>query len=131
MSLPLDHIGIAVPSIETAAAFYEMLTGGKATAIERIESQGVDVVFIGDGPRIELLAPSRADSTVQRFLDRRGPGLHHIAYRVEDIRRELERLKKAGVRLIDEEPRPGAGGHRVGFLHPSASGGVLIELVQA
>lgn len=130
LRLPLDHVGIAVPSIAAALPFYEMLTGGSSTPIEHVESQGVAVVFVGDETRIELIQPSRPDSTVQRFLDRRGAGLHHLAYRVDDIRRELDRLRAAGVRLIDEEPRPGAEGHLVAFLHPSASGGVLVELVQ-
>jgi len=130
VNFPLDHVGIAVPSIEAVLPFYEMLTGQSATIVERIESQGVDVAFIGETTRIELIQPIRADSTVQRFLDRRGAGLHHIAYRVSDIRAELDRLRAAGVRLIDEEPRAGAEGHLVAFLHPSASGGVLIELVQ-
>lgn len=130
MELPLDHVAIAVTSIPDALPFYEMLTGSRATAIERIESQGVDVAFLGDGARIELLQPCRADSTVQRFLDRRGPGLHHIAYQVPDIRGVLARLREAGVRLIDTEPRTGAHGHLVAFIHPESSGGVLVELVQ-
>lgn len=130
MNLPLDHVGVAVSSIAEALPFYEVLTGASATPIERIEAQGVEVTFIGAEPSVELIAPTRADSTVQRFLERRGPGLHHIAYRVEDIHAELERLRAAGVRLIDEQPRAGACGHLVAFLHPNASGGVLVELVQ-
>jgi methylmalonyl-CoA epimerase len=90
------------------------------------------VTFLGSkgGARLELLEPTAADSTVQRFLDRRGSGLHHLAYRVQDLPGTLQRLSASGVRLIDREPRAGAGGHRVAFLHPQSTGGVLIELLE-
>lgn len=131
LNLPLDHIAVAVPSITDALPFYELLAGAKGSPVERVESQLVDVVMIGAGPtRIELLQPTAAESTVQRFLDRRGPGLHHIAYRVTDIDATLRQLADAGIRLIDEHGRPGAGGHRVAFLHPKSTGGILIELVE-
>ena len=129
--LPLDHVAIAVESIDASLPALELLTGSKATARERVESQNVDVVFIGTGStRIELIQPTSADSTVARFLERRGPGLHHIAYRTPDIDAELARLEAAGVRLIDRTARPGAGGHRVAFIHPKSTGGVLVELVE-
>ena len=129
--LPLDHVAIAVESIDASLPALELLTGSKATARERVESQNVEVVFIGTGStRIELIQPTSADSTVARFLERRGPGLHHIAYRTPDIDAELARLEAAGVRLIDRTARPGAGGHRVAFIHPKSTGGVLVELVE-
>lgn len=131
MELPLDHIAVAVASISDALPLYELIAGAKSSPIERVESQGVDVAMVGAGPtRIELLQPASADSTVQRFLDRNGPGLHHIAYRVADLDATLERLAAAGIRLIDQKGRPGAGGHNVAFLHPKSTGGILIELVQ-
>ena len=131
MELPLDHVAIAVPDISTALPIYELLANASGSAIERVESQKVDVAFVGTGNgRIELLQPASPDSTVQKFLDKRGAGLHHIAYRVPDLEQALARLAAAGIRLIDERPRPGAGGHRVAFLHPSSTGGVLVELVE-
>jgi methylmalonyl-CoA epimerase len=131
MELPLDHVAIAVPSITAALPIFELLADAPGSRIEHVEAQQVDVAFVGTGAaRIELLQPSGPDSTVQKFLDRRGPGLHHIAYRVPDIEAALRRLAAAGVRLIDEQPRPGAGGHKVAFLHPQSTHGVLVELVE-
>ncbi len=131
MELPLDHVAIAVPSITAALPIFELLTSAAGSRIERVEAQKVDVAFIGSGAgKIELLQPTGADSTVQKFLDKRGSGLHHIAYRVADLEGALQRLAAAGVRLLDEKPRPGAGGHRVAFLHPASTQGVLIELVE-
>lgn len=131
MEFPLDHIAIAVPSITDALPLYELIAGARSSTVERVESQHVDVVFVGSGTtRIELLQPTSPESTVQRFLDRRGPGLHHIAYRVADIEATLKRLSDAGIRLLDEKGRPGAGGHKVAFLHPQSTGGILIELVE-
>ena len=131
MELPVDHVAIAVPSITAALPLFELLAQATGSQVERVESQKVDVAFIGTGPgKIELLQPTAPDSTVQRFLDKRGAGLHHIAYRVPDIEAALQRLAAAGMRLIDEKPRPGAGGHRVAFLHPQSTQGVLVELVE-
>ena len=131
MELPLDHVAIAVPSITAALPLFELLAQSTGSRIERVESQKVDVAFVGTGAgRIELLEPAAPDSTVQKFLDKRGPGLHHIAYRVADLEAALQRLAAAGIRLIDEKPRPGAGGHRVAFLHPQSTQGVLVELVE-
>lgn len=130
--LPLHHIAIAVPSIDAALPHYEQLTGAVAGHRERVDAQGVEVCFVGSGPvTIELLEPLRPDSPVGRFLEKRGPGLHHLAYRTDDIDAELRRLSDAGVRLIDTIARPGAHGHRVAFVHPASAGGVLIELVGA
>ncbi|MEX0836970.1 MAG: methylmalonyl-CoA epimerase [Gemmatimonadota bacterium] len=125
-TLPLDHVGIAVPSIEEHRVYYESLTGETCSAPVTIQSQGVRVAFVG---MIELLEPTGPDTTVGRFLAKRGPGLHHIAYRTPDIEAELERARARGLRLVDETPRPGAHG-LVAFLHPSSTGGVLMELVQ-
>ena len=131
MELPLDHIAVAVPSITSALPIFELIAGAQSSPIERVESQQVDVAFIGGGTtRIELLQPTGPDSTVQRFLDRRGPGLHHIAYRVPNLDATLELLAAAGIELIDRQGRPGAGGHLVAFLHPRSTAGILIELVQ-
>jgi methylmalonyl-CoA/ethylmalonyl-CoA epimerase len=127
----LDHIAIAVPSISAVLPLFELIAGGPSSPVERVEAQHVDVAFVGSGAtRIELIQPSSPDSTVQRFLDKRGTALHHVAYRVSDIDATLARLKAAGLRLIDEKARPGAGGHRVAFLHPQSTAGVLIELVE-
>ena len=128
----LDHVGIAVHSLDDSLPLFESITGGKGYGREVVEQQGVEVVFLGTGDgRLELLAPTREDSGVARFLAKRGAGMHHLCYRVPDIRDELERYRAAGAQLIDQEPRPGAAGHLVAFIHPKSTGGVLIELLQA
>ena len=124
---PLDHVAIAVRSIQKSAATFEPVTGCACSTIEELPAQGVNVAFLG---AVELIEPRSADSGVARFIERRGPGLHHIAYRVPDIRAALEELKTRGFQPVDEEPRSGARGHQVAFLHPKTTGGVLIELVQ-
>jgi methylmalonyl-CoA/ethylmalonyl-CoA epimerase len=130
LQLPLDHVAIAVHSLDAARHLYESLTGAAGSRAETVAAQGVKVVFIGTGAgRLELLEATSPDTPVGRFLARRGPGLHHIAYRVPDLEAALARLEAAGFELIDRAPRPGAGGHRVAFLHPRSTGGVLIELV--
>ncbi|HEY8508657.1 MAG TPA: methylmalonyl-CoA epimerase [Steroidobacteraceae bacterium] len=131
MEFPLDHVAIAVPSISAALPIFELLAGATGSPVEHVAAQRVRVAFVGTGAgRIELIEPADAESTVRKFLDKRGSGLHHIAYRVPDIGAALARLKAAGIRLIDEAPRPGAGGHQVAFLHPSSTSGVLVELVE-
>ena len=125
--LPLDHVAIAVPSLEDAARLYELLLNLPCSPPETIESQGVRVAFCGS---LELIEPLTAGSSVARFLARRGPGLHHVAYRCEDVQAELDRLAREGVELIDAHPRPAARGHLAAFLHPHGTGGVLLELVQ-
>ena len=128
---PLDHVGIAVASIESAMPLFERLANARGSAIETVESQGVRVAFVGVGSaRLELLEAARPDSAVAKFLQKRGPGLHHIAYRVSDIMTALADFAAQGVELIDREPRPGAAGHRVAFLHPKTTEGVLVELVE-
>ena len=130
-SLELDHVAIAVPSLAAALPTFEALTGATGSTPESVSAQGVSVAFLGDGPgKLELIEPSSPTSGVARFLEKRGPGLHHIAYRVADLAATLERLTAAGVELIDSVPRPGAHGHQVAFIHPRSSGGVLVELVQ-
>jgi methylmalonyl-CoA epimerase len=127
-SFPLDHVAVAVPSLHEACRLYQLLSGEEPTPEEVLESQGVRVQFVGS---IELLEPLGPESTVGRFVQRRGPGLHHIAYRVPHLPSVLSRLQEEGVDLIDREPRPGARGHLVAFLHPRSTGGILVELVQA
>ena len=128
----LHHVGIAVHSLDDSLPVFESITGGKGHGRERVEQQGVEVVFLGSGDaRLELLAPTRDDSAVAKFLARRGPGMHHLCYRVDDVAAELDRYRAAGAQLIDETPRPGAAGHLVAFVHPKSTGGVLVELLQA
>lgn len=125
--LSVDHVALAVSSLEEAIPLYERMTGARGSPVEELPAQGVRVSFVG---ALELLEPLSPDSTVGRFLERNGPGLHHIAYRTHDIRAELARLASSGFDLIDREPRRGAGGHEVAFLHPRSTGKVLVELVQ-
>jgi len=129
--MKIDHIGIATRGIEGALAFYRDALGLDVAKTEEIAEQKVRVAMlpIGDS-RIELLEATTEDSPIARFLEKRGPGIHHIAVRVDDIRAALADLKQKGARLIDEEPRTGAGGCLVAFVHPSSTGGVLLELVQ-
>jgi methylmalonyl-CoA epimerase len=124
---PIDHIGVAVRSIEESRHVFELISGGSCTPPETLGAQGVRIAFVD---AVELLEPLRPDTTLARFLEREGPGLHHIAYRTGDLDAELARLEAAGVPLIDRTPRTGANGHRIAFLHPSGTGGVLIELVE-
>ncbi|HEY0170220.1 MAG TPA: methylmalonyl-CoA epimerase [Pyrinomonadaceae bacterium] len=129
--MKVEHIGIATRSIEEALGFWRDALGLEVTHTETVEEQGVNVAMLPAGePRVELLEPTGPDSPVAKFLEKRGPGIHHIAVRVADIRAALARLKTEGARLIDEEPRVGAGGCLVAFVHPSAAGGVLLELVE-
>jgi methylmalonyl-CoA epimerase len=128
----LHHVAIVVPSIAAARGAYEAGLGLTASAeVEHIADQKVNVlVLLAGGQRIELVEPAADDSPVSNFIARRGGGLHHLAWRVDDLDRALAVLKGAGVRLIDEAPRPGAHGTRVAFVHPKATGGVLSELVE-
>ena len=124
---PLDHVAIAVHSIEQSRGLYELLSGERCSTPETLETQGVRVAFVGT---VELLEPLGPETSVGRFLTRRGQALHHIAFRTDDLEGELARLDATGIQLIDRVPRPGAFGHMVAFLHPSSTGGILTELVQ-
>jgi methylmalonyl-CoA epimerase len=129
--LPLDHVAIAVESIDAVLPAFQSVTGAGSSRRERVEAQGVELVFVGAGDgKLEILQPLGPDTPVGRFLAERGPGLHHVAYRVEDIDAALARLADQGFELIDERARPGAFGHRVAFIHPRSTGGVLVELVE-
>lgn len=126
----IHHIGVAVSDLDEALSTYERLFGGRLEARERMPSQGAEAaaLIVGDS-RVELLAATGDDTPVGRFLARRGPGMHHIAYEVRDIASELARLDGEGVELVDAELRPGLYGLQVAFLHPDAVHGVLTELV--
>ncbi len=127
----LDHVGVAVEEIDAALPFYRDVLGLELVHRETVAAQGVHAALLDvGGGHVELLAPIEADSGIARFLARQGAGLHHVAYRVEDIEAVLRALAAAGVRLIDDRPRPGIRGSRVAFVHPSATGGVLSEIVQ-
>jgi methylmalonyl-CoA/ethylmalonyl-CoA epimerase len=131
MKAVLDHIGIAVGDLEQALAFYRDALGLEIEPPEEVGSQRVRAHFMAAGDaRLELLEPTAPDSPIARYLERRGPGIHHVALRVDDIRAALAQLKARGVRLIDEQPRPGAHGSLVAFIHPSSAHGVLVELKQ-
>lgn len=128
---PLDHVGIAVASLDDAIPLWETLLGAGASAPERVESQGVEVVFIGSGSsRVELLAPLRPNSPVAQFIEHRGAGIHHLAFEVPDLSAALDDLRNGGYSLIDDAPREGAHGRRIAFLHPRSLNGVLVELVE-
>lgn len=133
MSIEIDHLGIAVRNIEEGLRFYEQLLGMQVTHRETVEIEQVNVAMLplgaAGGSRLELLEATDADSTVARFIEKRGPGLHHIALRVDDFQAALDRLKANGARLLNE-PRAGAGGHVYVFVHPDSTGGVLLELIQ-
>lgn len=127
----IDHVGVAVEDLEAAIALYRDTLQMPLTYRETVAQEGVEAALldIGDA-HIELLSPLERDTPVGRFLARRGPGLHHVAYRVEDIEVTLRALASDGMRLIDERPRTGVRGFQVAFVHPASMGGVLIEIVQ-
>jgi methylmalonyl-CoA/ethylmalonyl-CoA epimerase len=127
----IDHVGVAVSDLDSATALYVGTLGMPMAHRERVDSQGVEAALldVGDG-HVELLQPLGADTAVGKFIERRGEGLHHVAYAVEDIEATLERLRGAGLELIDEQPRVGIRGSRVAFVHPKATGSVLTEIVE-
>jgi len=127
----IDHLGIAVHSIEEASRFYRDVLGLECEGTEEVAGQKVRVAFFQVGEvRVELVEPAADDSPIRKFLDKRGPGLHHIAYRVADLPAVLSELKASGTRLIDETPRDGAHGMKIAFVHPASTGGVLTEFCQ-
>jgi methylmalonyl-CoA/ethylmalonyl-CoA epimerase len=130
VALSVHHVGIAVADLDEAVASYAALFGATLEHREQVPEQGVEAASLRlAGSRVELLSPLGPDTPVGRFLAKRGPGMHHVAFEVEDVAAELDRLRSQGVRLIDEQPRRGLFGLQVGFVHPDATGGVLAELV--
>lgn len=126
----IDHLGIAVKSLDKALEFYHDQLGLDVAMRETVAQEQVHVAMLALGePRIELLEPTEADSVIGKFIEKRGEGLHHVAIRVPDLANSVERLKSSGARLLNE-PRAGAGGHIYVFVHPSSTGGVLLELIQ-
>jgi methylmalonyl-CoA/ethylmalonyl-CoA epimerase len=132
MKATLDHIGIAVKDLAAALAFYRDALGLDIDGVEDVDSQQVRAHFAAVGAaRLELLEATAPESPIAKFIDKRGPGLHHITLRVEDIGAVLAQLKARGIRLIDEQPRAGAEHSLIAFIHPASTGGVLIELKQS
>ncbi len=128
--MKLDHLGIAVKNLDDAIGVYQALGLGVSHR-ETVETDEVEIAFLPfEGGRFELLEPTGEGSPVARFIQRRGPGLHHIAVAVSDIQRSLDDIRARGLRVIDAKPRPGANGSLVAFIHPEATGGMLLELVQ-
>lgn len=127
----IDHVGVAVESIDAALPLYRDRLGMPLVHRETVTGQGVDAALlnVGDG-HVELVAPLGPDTAVGKFIARRGPGLHHVAYRVESVQETIDACVAAGMRLIDEQPRVGIRDSRVAFLHPASTGGVLTEIVQ-
>jgi len=127
----INHLGYAVEDVNAAARFYEEHFGARVGEPEEVEEQGIVATMFEVGESmVELVQPTRPDSPVGKFLERRGEGFHHVAFQVEDLQASLEELKENGVELIDEEPRIGAGGTRMAFVHPKGAHGVLTELVE-
>jgi len=134
MAIEIDHLGIAVRSLEKGLRLYENALGMAVSGRETIASEQVEVAMLpggagADSPRIELLEATGEASPIARYIEKRGPGLHHIALRVDDLAKTIERLKEEGARVL-HEPRCGAGGHLYVFVHPATTGGVLLELIQ-
>ena len=127
----INHIAIIVPDLEGAVAFWEGALGLKLARTESVPEEGVDVAFlpIGDS-NVELLKPTVADTGVARFLEKRGPGIHHMCFEVDDIEATLDQLRAHNVQLINEQPQEGHGGRKYAFVHPKSTGGVLVELYQ-
>jgi len=127
----IDHIGIAVSNLQESLSFWETSLGIELHGIEEVAEQKVRTAFLPiDDTEIELLEPTSAESSVAKFIEKRGEGLHHIAIRVDDIEAALAELKAKGIQLIDETPRNGAGGARIAFVHPRSTHGVLLELCE-
>jgi methylmalonyl-CoA/ethylmalonyl-CoA epimerase len=128
----IDHVGVAVEDLEEAVALYSERLAMPVQHRETVEAQGVEAVLLGVGEsHVELLRPLGPETAVGRFLERNGPGLHHVAYGTDDIDSALDAVRAAGLRLIDEQPRTGIRNSRVAFVHPKSTGGVLTELVEA
>ena len=129
--MKIDHLGIAVKSIDEALKFYQQMLGLPLAGTEIVADQGVEVAMLPIGEsRIELLQPTGDDTPIGKFLAKRGSAIHHICLEVDDLVAQLAQMQAQGAQLIDEQPRRGAGGHLIAFVHPKTTGGVLIELVQ-
>ncbi|HZJ52429.1 MAG TPA: methylmalonyl-CoA epimerase [Actinomycetota bacterium] len=129
--LALDHVAVAVTNLDEALAHYRDVWELEPAHVERVADQGVDEAMLElPGSSLQLIAPISPESMVASFLDKRGPGLHHVAYAVADLDATLAHLRERGVALIDEHPRVGGGGARIAFVHPRANGGLLVELVE-
>lgn len=127
----IDHVAIAVPDLESALDDFASLYGVEPIRRERVGEQGVEEAMLAiGGSQVQLLQPLSPDTPVGKFLEKRGPGLHHVAFAVADIEQALAHLRAVGARLIDETPRIGGGGHRIAFVHPGSFAGTLIELVE-
>ena len=128
----IDHIAVVVPDIDQALTFWRDALGLELAHVEEVKGQAVQVAFLPTGEsEVELVKPTTEASGLAKYLDKHGPGMHHICLEVDDIQDTLDQLKEKGVRLINEEPTVGAGGKKVAFVHPKSTGGVLIELVEA
>ena len=129
--IEIDHLGVAVPDLAVAVATYRDCLGFDVTGGETLPERGLEVSFANVGvSRIELMAPTRADSEVSGFLSKRGAGLHHVSLRVADLDKTLAEMRRRGVKLVDDTPKHGAQGRRVAFVHPKSAHGVLLELVE-
>lgn len=130
-TLKVDHIGIAVKNLDETLKFYEEVLGLTCTGIEEVDEQKVRVAFlpVGDS-EVELLESTDEEGPIAKFIEKKGEGIQHIAFRVDNIEEAIENMKEKGVRMIDEKPRYGAGGAKIAFCHPKSTGGVLVELSQ-
>lgn len=127
----IEHIGIAVKTLEASNQIFEDILGSESYKTESVESEGVSTSFFKIGPnKIELLEATREDSPIAKFIEKKGEGIHHIAFAVDDVEAEIKRLVEKGYRLINEAPKKGADNKKIAFLHPKSSNGVLIELCQ-
>jgi methylmalonyl-CoA epimerase len=128
---PIDHIGIAVTDLDAAIALYASTAGTSVTLREKLQDRGIELAFLNTGgTKLELLMPLQGNTPLARFIEKRGPGIHHICYRVDNIKTEMARLESLGAKLIDTSPRPGASGTMIAFIEPASFSGVLTELCE-
>ena len=128
----IDHIGIAVKDLESAVKTYEKILNSKCDKRERVESENVETAFFDTGEsKVELLGATTSDSVIAKYIEKKGEGLHHVAFEVDDIHEELDRLRKLGFNILNEQPKDGADNKLVAFIHPKDNNGVLIELCQS
>jgi methylmalonyl-CoA epimerase len=128
---PIDHIGIAVTDLDAAIALYATTAGTSVTLREKLQDRGIELAFLNTGgTKLELLMPLQENTPLARFIEKRGPGIHHICYRVDNIKTEMARLQSLGAKLIDTSPRPGASGTMIAFIEPASFSGVLTELCE-